>query len=316
MIFQTPKVSIVIASHRINLISACLDSLSSQIDETPPFEIIVVSDYSSDHLNKTYPHVKWIFEDNLSISVKRNTGVKNSSGEIIAFVDDDCRPHNDWITDGVTFLETHPEIAAIEGRTMIERNVNTTGAYGDYKRLESQGFRTNNIFYRKRVIDESGGFDERFTVQREDVDLAFSAMEKGFNFGYCEKVGVIHIFRSWEKWDLLKNCRNRRFDPLLFRKHPRLYRKYINSPFPGSLSFLLFLHAACALCAFINLQSVIFAVAIDLTFVVFLTVKRIGMNVFTIRRFPRVVVEVIAAPIVLAAALIYGSIKFKKWLLF
>jgi hypothetical protein len=82
------------------------------------------------------------------------------------------------------------------------------------------------------------------------------------------------------------------------------------------LSILLILHAAGVSTAFINLQSWTVAVVADLAFVVFLAVKRTGVEAFTVGRVLSEAAEVFAAPLVLAASLIYGSIKFKKWLLF
>lgn len=316
MVEKKTEVSVVIASHRGMLICNCLDSLLKQDPDTPCFEIIVIADYDTDKFCNLYPSVKWIHVGDRSISVKRNIGVKHSSAEIVAFIDDDCRAFSDWIKNGESFLSSNPQIGAVEGKTTIENVKTVNGTYREYKRLEKQGYRTNNIFYRKEVFNEAGGFDERFTVQREDIDLAFTVMNNGRQFAYKESIRVEHKFRDWEKWDLLKNCINRRFDPLLFRKHPSEYRRFIKSPFPRSILLLLFLHCAALIIFLINKKFARLLIIADFTAVLYFSLKRTGLKRLQFNRLFYELINVFMAPFAIACALIYGSIKFRKRLFF
>jgi glycosyltransferase involved in cell wall biosynthesis len=313
---KDPEVSVVIASHRKILVVNCIDSLLKQVPDTASYEIIVVADYNIDELCNLFPSVKWVYFDSRSISAKRNIGISHSSAEIIAFIDDDCRAGSDWIKNGLSYLKSNPQIGAVEGKTTIENVKTVNGTHREYRRLEKQGFRTNNIFYRKVVLNEAGGFDERFTVQREDIDLAFTVIKNGHRFDYNESIKVEHKFRDWEKWDLLKNCINRRFDPLLFRKHPSEYRKFIRSPFPASIILLLLLHSAALLSFLTNYKIARLMILTDLAAVLYFSLKRTGLQIFQPKRFLYELTNVILAPFVLALALIYGSIKFRKRLFF
>ena len=306
-------VSVIIASHRPNLVTGLLQSLSQQSIGAEEYEVIVVSDYQNSSLNLQFPLVNFYYLPDKSISRKRNAGVAVSKGDILAFIDDDCIAGSDWILSGIKYLTEHPHTAAVEGQTIIERSTEHTGAYREYRRLEKPGFRTNNVFYRKSVFLEVGGFDERFTVQREDIDLAFSVMERGYKIDYEQTIRVEHRFRHWENWDLLKNCRNRFFDPLLYKKHPENYRVHIKTPCPPSQIILLIVY----LLSLLNINTRSHFKWFSLVATVAITgvsIRRVGGR-FSFHQLFTTIVEVTISPLVLLGALLYGSIRFRKLLL-
>ena len=45
---------------------------------------------------------------------KRDRGVRESNGEIVAIIDDDAYPESDWLTNAVRHFE-NPDIAAVGG---------------------------------------------------------------------------------------------------------------------------------------------------------------------------------------------------------
>jgi glycosyltransferase involved in cell wall biosynthesis len=227
-----PRVSVIVASHREQFVEELVSSFDALDSESVPMEIIIVADYPIEHYRDTFPHIRWIHVPDISISAKRNRGIENAKGSICAFIDDDCRPSGKWLSRAVAFLDDHPDMAGVEGMTSIASTDTREGSYREFKRLEKRGYRTNNIFYRRDILLSVNMFDERFTVQREDVDLAYAILESGQCIGYSTELKVEHQFRKNEKWDLLKNCINRRFDPLLYKKHKRLYRQYIRTPYP------------------------------------------------------------------------------------
>ncbi|HEX2959461.1 MAG TPA: glycosyltransferase family A protein [Chitinispirillaceae bacterium] len=308
------KLSVVVASHRIKWINELSELLLSQkgIDRSE-FEIIIVTDYQNDTLSEKYPGIKWIFYPDLSISKKRNEGIGNANGIYVAFTDDDCMPSLTWAADGVTYLDNNPGIAGVEGYTTID-SAGESRVLIEYRRLEKQGFRTNNIFYRKSDLVAAGLFDTRFSVQREDVDLAFSLLSLGKKIEYCKNITLGHRFRDGEPWDLLKNCINRRFDPLLYKKHPELYRQYIKSPFPLSilLSSVIFLPLLLLIAGLFSFRR---AVLISTVAALLFTLHRTGIKPVAVSSLVKEMVSVVAAPVALTAALLYGSIKYKKVLL-
>lgn len=301
------RVSVIVASHRPQMICGLLDALKGQNIEGKFFEAIVVCDYSFDNLQNQYHNVRWFFLNDNSISAKRNYGVAQSKGKILAFTDDDCIPNDSWISEGLNYLDEHFSTSAVEGHTLIEPNKSGIGMYRESKRLECPAMRTNNIFYRKKVFLDAGGFDLRFTVQREDADLAFTVIKMGGKIDYCEKIIVKHSFRHWESWDLLKNCWNRRFDPLLYKKHRYLYRKYIGSPLTPTIIiqfcfYILYLTG-------IKKKPTFFT---HMLFIGLIGIRRAGTTNLLHSRFLVECISVISAPFLILVALIYGFIRFQN----
>src|SRR3954451_4660006 len=92
----TPAVSVVIPTYnRVARWPAVLEGLSSQTFERGAFEVIVVSDGSTDGTNDllrnlTPPH-DLVFEvqDNAGPAAARNRGIELARGPLILFLDDD-----------------------------------------------------------------------------------------------------------------------------------------------------------------------------------------------------------------------------------
>lgn len=307
---DVPLVSVIIASHRPDYIGALLSGLRLN-DQS--FETIAVCDYETDGLKNEFPEAAFYKVNDRSISAKRNFGVSKARAEVVAFIDDDCIPSPDWVAKGLTFLMEKPDCAAVEGLTTIENVDHPPPSLRDYRRLERPGFRTNNMFYRKNVFLEAGGFDERFTVQREDIDLAFTVLDNGHGIGHDTGIRVMHRVRRNEPWDLLKNCINRRFDPLLYKKHAVRYREHIKTPFPAALLLLLVSHAAVVATLQIGVPFFISAAVVDAAAVTVLTYRRGGLS----GPIGEVLIEWLScfcAPIVLLCALLYGSLRYRKLL--
>jgi glycosyltransferase involved in cell wall biosynthesis len=314
----TPRVSVVIASHRGDLIGGCVERcIETILRPSPPMaEVIVVADYPIEGCRESYPALRWMYCADISIPKKRNAGIALSGGNIIGFIDDDCMPMENWVAHAIRYLEDNPDKAGVAGTTMVERREGISYPLTEFKRLETPSFRTNNIFYRREAIVKAGGFDERFCLQREDADLAFSILETGLAIGFSAEVRVIHRCRENERWDLLKNCVNRRFDPLLYKKHAPLYRKWIRTPFTPSIGLVS--AACCFPAAGLWLGAPFSAVCAMLAVVCALAmgIKRNRLAKVSAVQILRDWLSYMAAPFVLTAALLYGSIKYRKFLLF
>lgn len=92
-----PKISIIIPAYNVeDYIEKCLLSVFNQ--NYKDYEVIVINDGSTDNtLNiiKKFKNIKLINQKNKGLSMARNTGVKNSLGEYIFFLDSDdyISPH-------------------------------------------------------------------------------------------------------------------------------------------------------------------------------------------------------------------------------
>ena len=307
------KVSIIVASHREPAIDEFISSFNGKKWDLIPVEIIIVADYTITAYKKEYPHIRWIYVPDKNIPVKRNRGIKEAKGDICAFIDDDCRPGEEWVPKAVEFLDTHPEIAGVEGATSIDNCDKKEGAYKEFLRLEKQGYRTNNIFYRRKILEQVNMFDERFAFQREDVDLAYSIIESGYSIGYSTEIKVFHIFRKNEKWDLLKNCINRRFDPLLYGKHKKMYRQYIGTPYPPGIVMIFALYLVSVTAMVMISKLALPLIVLNLFINIVFTIRRAGLPIpVNIAQWIRELISFVVSPFVLFGALIYGSLRFRQ----
>jgi glycosyltransferase involved in cell wall biosynthesis len=312
----TPEVSIVIASHRKGYIRKCVDHCLETIGDIYAVEVLVIADYPVADLAALYPRVLWVYCPDKSIPKKRNIGIERARGKVIGFIDDDCIPFENWVANAEKYLRNNPGHAGVAGHTVVERREGVSYPVSEFKRLETPSLRTNNIFYKKKILSTIGNFDERFLKQREDIDLAFSILESGLPIGHSTDIRVLHACREGEKWDLLKNCINRRFDPLLYKKHRKQYREWIKTPFTPSIGLMLLIHVIFITTLFYGSPFDGFAGGGEVIGTMAMAMRRNYRNGFDIVQFFCDGASYVAAPFVLLGSLVHGSIKFKKLLLF
>jgi glycosyltransferase involved in cell wall biosynthesis len=156
----------------------------------------------------------------------RNLGWQNANGQIIAFTDDDCLPEPDWLSNGVAaFIDG---VSAVSGRVIVPISATPTDYERNVTGLERSDFVTANCFYRKMVLQEIGGFDERFTTAwREDSDLFFTLCERKYPLAWSRGAIVVHPVRPTTWGSSLREQKKSFFNALLYKKHPKLYWKYI-----------------------------------------------------------------------------------------
>ncbi|HXR66352.1 MAG TPA: glycosyltransferase [Ktedonobacteraceae bacterium] len=164
-------------------------------------------------------------------AVARNLGWRAARGEIIAFTDDDCMPTSGWLSAGVAAFTN--EVMAVSGRIRVPVPARPTDYEYDTAHLEQSEFATANCFYRRAALETVGGFDERFTAAwREDSDLFFMVLERGLRHCVAENAVVVHPVRP-ARWGVsLAQQRKCMFNALLYKKHPVLYRQYIQATPP------------------------------------------------------------------------------------
>ncbi|HEU4684761.1 MAG TPA: glycosyltransferase [Nitrospira sp.] len=236
--------SVVIPTYRRSaLLRECLAALCRQTLGTSRYEIIVVDDglelatkreVEAWQRSPSSPPLFYLTSPGprRGPAAARNIGWKAATGSIIAFTDDDCRPRPDWLAAG-TSLFSDPEISGAWGRIVVPLPEDPT----DYERntagLEEAPCATANCFYRRSALIAVGGFDERFTAAwREDSDLQFSFLEKGYRLTPVSEAVVEHPVRPASWGVSIRQQRNNLFNALLFKKHPILYRRFIQASPP------------------------------------------------------------------------------------
>lgn len=173
-------------------------------------------------------------------SAARNAGRRIARGEILAFTDDDCIPMPDWLRYGVASFVGN--VAGASGKIIVPRQSPPTDYERDLMDLELVGeFITANCFYRSDILDLVGGFDERFTIPwREDTDLFFTLLERGYNLVNAVAAVVVHPVRP-APWGIsVRLQRKSMFNALLYKKHPTLYRQRVQAMPPWRYYTIVF----------------------------------------------------------------------------
>ena len=226
------SVSVVIAAYnQKELLSSCVRALLEQdLRRQDAFEIIVADDGSADgtreYLEKSFSkNIKYLRQANNGPASARNLGIKNSSGSIVAFTDADCRPDKAWLSSALKHFEDET-ISGVEGRTVLMNPENNTPFSHFTENLTGGRYLTCNIFYRRSVLEKAGGFDERFKLAiREDTDLAFTVLEAGGKIVFSPQTIIRHPVSGPDYGRFFKKAKEAYYDALLYKKHPRLYRK-------------------------------------------------------------------------------------------
>ncbi len=185
-----PLISVIIPVYNnAYFIAQALDSVLSQ--SITDIEVIVVDDGSTDEsasIVQSYAvrdqRLKYIHQVNQGVAVSRNTGIKQSSGEFIAFIDGDDVWLPDHLKDLLHVMQGHEEIG------LAHANITTISESGEILRtlkrptelLSGNIFKPlllrdifvilSTVMIRRQCCDKVGLFDEALTrLGSEDRDL-------------------------------------------------------------------------------------------------------------------------------------------------
>ncbi len=181
------------------------------------FELIVVDNDSQDGsveaIRAAVPHAIVVDAGaNTGFAGGCNLGVAHSSGEYVAFINNDARPDRGWIRAAVEAFESDPTIGAVASKVLdwsgelIDYADGSLTWYGmGYKREaekpDSDEFNTPKdvlfgtgaaMFVRAELYREVGGFDERFFMFYEDVDLGWRLNILGWRMRYVPTSVAFH----------------------------------------------------------------------------------------------------------------------------
>jgi GT2 family glycosyltransferase len=193
----------------------CLDAV---LREPGDFEVVVVDNASSDgtaaFVEATFPSVRLVpLARNLGFAAGNNAGARAARGrDYLAFLNNDTEVERGWLPALVDALDNDPGAAlAASHITSLDRPgvIDSAGdgylrAGGGFKRhrgeLESDVTAARETFgvcgaaclIRRGVFESLGGFDERFFMVYEDVDLSYRARLAGHRACYVAAARVRH----------------------------------------------------------------------------------------------------------------------------
>lgn len=258
---QSPLVSVVMPLY--NSAATVRESLESILAQTySNLEILVVDDGSTDEgvaLCRSYddPRIRIVQQQNRGLAGARNTGIRVSSGAIVAFLDSDDLWLPEKVAMHVNHLQSHPEVGVSYSRSAF---IDAAGeSLGIYQTPQLQGITPELILcrnpisngscvvMRREVLDgirfkanlygatESYWFDDSFR-QSEDIECWLRiALQTSWGIeGIAEPLTLYRVssgglsanvekqFASWQR--VLDKTAG--YAPELIRRHGRRARAY------------------------------------------------------------------------------------------
>jgi glycosyltransferase involved in cell wall biosynthesis len=167
------------------------------------FEIIVVDDGSVDNTKEvaqSYKEVTYVHQDNKGISATRNTGIDNSSGKYIVFLDADDWLLPDALKINLKYIESDPKLAFVSGgfQFFYEKDKTTQDIISVVEEdhychlLESNFIAMIASMMFQRWVFDSFRYDTNLRVC-EDYELYLRVARKHPIFHHTELIAVYFI---------------------------------------------------------------------------------------------------------------------------
>jgi glycosyltransferase involved in cell wall biosynthesis len=182
------KVSVIVCAHNeARYLAACLHSLLAQT--RPPDEILVIDNASTDETRavaEQIPQVRVLEEPRKSLVVAREAARSAVSGDILVYLDADCRAPLTWLERIERRFARAPSLVALcgpyryydwdrWGRLLIGTYDLTVAPVTQV--LVKHVLRVGCIFYggnfaaRRDALDRVGGFDTSIDFHGEDTNI-------------------------------------------------------------------------------------------------------------------------------------------------
>ncbi|MEU3627770.1 glycosyl transferase [Amycolatopsis coloradensis] len=215
-----PVVSVIVVNFRGAADTVtCLRALAEH--DYPNLEVICVDNASGGtdvaEIKAAAPGVKLVESPvNTGFAGGCNLGAKHATGTVLAFLNNDARPAPGWAGAAVAELRARPTVAAVASKVLDWDGTGTdfvdaglTWFGMGYKRHAGSPladvpaaeheiakdvlFATGSaMFVRAGVFAELGGFDERFFMFYEDVDLGWRLNLRGWRVRYVPESLTYH----------------------------------------------------------------------------------------------------------------------------
>lgn len=200
---------------RYEPLRTCLLALAAQLTEK--IEDTSVKVFASDdawtaslakQLEQEFPWIMYLSGPKRGPAANRNFLAQHVQSSWLAFLDDDVIPDAQWYDGFREGCKSYPQCHVFEGRVYApgqkpdlahESPVNEQGGY----------LWSNNLFIRKALFDQLGGFDERFPYPAmEDVEFRLRLQMQDIPFQFLPRASVQHPWRKRGNWKSLTHKRD------------------------------------------------------------------------------------------------------------
>ena len=194
----------------------CLDSLRLQVDP-PTHEVLVVDNAPATDATRNLVHARgdarYVVEDVPGLDFARNGALREASGEILVFLDDDTIAPPGWLRSVAAVFAREPHVGVSSGpvipaeleteaQELFERRGgftqtfepqllrrDTPGQAGHWPLLAGAHASGCNLAVRTAAMRSLGGFDEALgagtpAAGGDDYDIVYRMLMEGYTFAY------------------------------------------------------------------------------------------------------------------------------------
>jgi hypothetical protein len=216
-----PVISLIFVNYRsVRYLAKALESLFSFERDRDLFEVIVVNNDTSESkdlaiLRQSFPFLLLESGSNTGFGSGNNRGAGSARGNILGFINPDVLWTGTYLRSiqhlffqekkigvlGMALLteDNHPEVWSVGMAPSIFRLVQnnlfpSSQAFWKKAGLSFPDWVSGGaLFIRTEIFSEIGGFDERFFLYFEDVDLCSAVRKRGFSVAYNPTFSLIHL---------------------------------------------------------------------------------------------------------------------------
>jgi GT2 family glycosyltransferase len=225
-------VSVIIVSYQVKyFLEQCLASVNKSLLSVKG-EVWVIDNASTDesieYLEERFSNVHFIRNNhNVGFAKANNQVLDRISGKIVHFLNPDTIIPEDFYIKAIQFFESHPYAGAMgvqmidgSGNYLRESKRGNPNYWSSFCKISGiwklfphsrvfsgyyQGFLPQNesnqvsvlsgacMILTKEAIDKTGGFDERFFMYAEDIDLSIRVKQQGYEVWYFPEITIIHF---------------------------------------------------------------------------------------------------------------------------
>ncbi|KMQ51774.1 glycosyl transferase family 2 [Chitinispirillum alkaliphilum] len=226
-----PTISVIIVNYKVpeSLCEALKSLRETQLYDQ--CEIIVVDNASKDNsrslITETFPEVQWIqLKNNIGFGKACNAGARQARGEFLLLLNPDTMVSKNILVRCIDFIRKKPNVGMIgpkilnpdgslqascrrsfptpsaalfyfSGLSRLFPKSRRLGQYNltymnDNESAEVDAISGSFMFMPLSVFREVEGFDERFFMYGEDIDLCWRIRKKGYTIWYHPDIQIIH----------------------------------------------------------------------------------------------------------------------------
>ena len=196
---------------RPQMLSRCIASLRDQRTDWFTYSIVVVDNDSAGSARGDAEgwrgrcgfELSYVLEERQNISLARNRGIRESSGDFLAFIDDDEIAGPDWLHNLFTAIMEYradgvlgpvkPDYAGDPPRWLVRSELCVRESFPTGTILtRAKYMRTGNVLLRRGIFDGNDSpFNPRFGRSGgEDKDFFARMVADGHSFVWCEEACV------------------------------------------------------------------------------------------------------------------------------